>query len=278
MSMPELREPAKIKAAATYNSAADHFDDAPLAFWDRYGRGTVERIGLKPGQSVLDVGCGTGASALPAAEIVGAEGWVLGVDLAEKLLEQAAAKAAAKGLTQAEFRPGDMSALGFADGHFDAVVSVFSIFFVPDMETQMAELWRMVKPGGVLAITTWGHSFWEPVYSVWREAIKEMRPDLYTAFNPWDRISQPDQLAKLFEDSGIPGAKIAPEEGVQTLRTADDWWTMVLGSGLRGTVDSMDAAMAAQLRDRTVGWARENKITAVQTNAIYGVARKVIDG
>ena len=89
MNPLNLTEPAKIKAATTYNRAADHFDDSPLAFWDVSGRLTVERLHLKPGSAVLDVGCGTGASALPAAEVVGASGKVIGVDLAEKLLERA---------------------------------------------------------------------------------------------------------------------------------------------------------------------------------------------
>ena len=66
--MEKITDPAKLKAASTYNAAADHFDDGPLAFWDRYGRGTIERLRLKPGSVVLDVGCGSGASAIPAAE------------------------------------------------------------------------------------------------------------------------------------------------------------------------------------------------------------------
>src|SRR5258708_1934056 len=151
-----LTDPAKIKAATTYNSAADHFDDVPLAFWGVVGRRTVERLDLKLGATVLDVGCGTGASALPAAELVSSSGKVIGVDLAEKLLEQARSKAAQRQLENVEFRLGDMTDLGFPDRHFEAVVSVFSIFFVPDMEAQVRELCRMVEPGGKLAITTCG--------------------------------------------------------------------------------------------------------------------------
>jgi ubiquinone/menaquinone biosynthesis C-methylase UbiE len=55
-----ISEPSKLKAEVTYNAAADHFDDGPLAFWDRYGRRTVERLSLSPGSLVLDVGCGSG--------------------------------------------------------------------------------------------------------------------------------------------------------------------------------------------------------------------------
>ena len=139
---------AKAKAAATYDAAADHFDDEPLSFWERVGRRTVARLGLRAGDRVLDVGCGTGASALPAAQIVGPDGFVVGVDLSARLIDRARTKALIRGLTNIEFRLADMTVLGYPDSHFDAVVSVFSIFFVPDMEGLVRELWRMVRPGG----------------------------------------------------------------------------------------------------------------------------------
>ena len=274
MDQPNPTEQAKIKAAATYNAAAEHFDDPPLAYWDVAGRRTVERLDLKAGSAVLDVGCGTGASALPAAEVVGSSGSVLGVDLAEKLLERARAKATQRQLQNVEFRLGDMTNLGLPDSHFDAVVSVFSVFFVPDMEALVRELWRMVKPGGKLAITTWGERYFAPVYAIWREAIQTERPDLYTAFHPWDRISSPEQLDQLLRDSGVSNAQIVPENGSQALRTPEDWWTIVLGQGMRATVDAMDASTAARLHDRTVGWVRDNDVKAVETNFIFATATK----
>jgi SAM-dependent methyltransferase len=154
------------------------------------------------------------------------------------------------------------------------VVSVFSIFFVRDMEALVRELWRMVKPGGKLAITTWGHDFFEPVYSVWREAVKNERPDLYSAFNPWDRISSPEQVQALLHSSGVPNAEIVPENRTHPLKSPQDWWIIVLGSGLRGTVDEMDAATAARIRDHTIGWISDHQVDAIQTNVIYASATK----
>lgn len=61
----ELTDLAKLKAQKTYDTAADLFDAHPLGFWARYGEHTVVRLRLKPGATVLDVACGTGASAVP---------------------------------------------------------------------------------------------------------------------------------------------------------------------------------------------------------------------
>ena len=114
MTTPALDE-AKARAAATYNAAADHYDDEANAFWQRFGQRTIERLQLAPGAHVLDVCCGSGASALPAAAAVGPTGSVLGVDLAENMLALARVKAERRGLRNAEFRVGDMLALPIDD-------------------------------------------------------------------------------------------------------------------------------------------------------------------
>src|SRR5262245_1454229 len=153
--------PQSHKAETTYNAAADFYDDPANSFWERFGRKTIERLQLKSGVRVLDVSCGSGASALPAAEIVGPTGTVTGIDLAEKLLDLGCKKANERDLINIEFRSGDILNLNF-ENEFDAVVCVFGILFVPDMELAVRELWRAIAPGGKLVITTWGPRFFEP--------------------------------------------------------------------------------------------------------------------
>ena len=257
---------AKAKAAATYNAAADHFDDEPLAFWARHGKATIERLALRPGATVLDVGCGTGASALPAAERVGPAGRVIGVDLAEAMLAKGRAAAAERGLRNIEFRTGDMAQLGYPDGHFDAVICVFAIFFLPDMERQVAELWRMVRPGGQL--------MGEPGTSYFWSAVRRARPDLHASFNPWDRISDPEAVRKLLRDGGVPNADIVAIDDRQKLRSVEDWWTVVLGAGFRWTVEQMGPTIAAQVRNVCIECLWENAVSKIETNAIYAVATK----
>jgi ubiquinone/menaquinone biosynthesis C-methylase UbiE len=265
---------AKAKAERTYNAAADSFDAAPLAFWDRFGRGTIERLSLRPGARVLDVACGSGASALPAAHAVGVDGRVLAVDLAADLLELGRAKAAAQGLTTIEFRRGDMTALGLPDGGFDAVVCVFGIFFVPDMEAQVAELWRLVAPGGQLAITTWGPGFAAPAYGLWQAHVQRLRPDLHSSFNPWDRITTVDAVRKLMADGGVPVAHVQGYDALQALYGAEDFWTIVKGSGLRWVIEQMRDDEAQRLHDSVIADLERLGVGSVETNVIYARARR----
>src|SRR5215467_5703188 len=103
----ELPNDAQRRAAFTYNAAADYFDASPLSFWDYFGRRTIELLSLATGSRVLDVCCGSGASALPAAKTVGPTGKVVGVDLAQELLQLARAKAGEQRLANIQFELGD---------------------------------------------------------------------------------------------------------------------------------------------------------------------------
>ena len=154
------------------------------------------------------------------------------------------------------------------------MICVFAIFFVPDVAKQIRELWRMVCSNGQLAITTWGPRVWEPGSTGWWSAVKELRPDLRAAFNPWDRIADPAALRRLFAEAGVAEAAIVAEDGRQALRSPEDWWTMVLGSGYRWTVDQMEPETAERLRDTNLAWIRSHNVTSVETNVIYAVARK----
>lgn len=272
--MSNQKKIAHRKARDTYNAAADYFDDPANQYWQRYGRRTVERISLQSGARVLDVGCGTGTSAIPAAEIIGTSGKVIGVDLAENLLKIARQKANALELENCEFKVADMETTGYPDKSFDAIVSIFSIFFVQNMEDLAAELWRMLRPNGVLAITTWGPRIFEPMYGKYQSDLKKLRPDLYSAFSPWERITTLDSVEQMMNAAGISNAKAIPESGTIQLARPEDWWKVALGSGLRWTIDNLKDEEAQHLRESNIRWAKENGIDSIETNVIYATARK----
>jgi ubiquinone/menaquinone biosynthesis C-methylase UbiE len=269
-----MPENAQARAAFAYNAAADLYDASPLSFWDYFGRRTIELASLPSGSRVLDVCCGAGASALPAAESVGPMGSVIGVDLAKELLALARTKAIQRRLANIEFEIGDMLSLRFPTETFDAVVCVFGIFFVPDMSRAAGELWSRVRPGGKLAVTTWGPNFCEPANNAFWCSIKEVRPDLYKGFNPWDRIDDPAGLREILDEAGVASPKIIAENRLHPLKSAEDWWTIVLGSGYRGTIEQLTLAERERVKEANLTFLRDGKISAVETNVLYALATK----
>jgi ubiquinone/menaquinone biosynthesis C-methylase UbiE len=270
----KLPDEAQRRAAFAYNAAADFYDSPPLSFWNYFGDQTIQLLSLPPGSSVLDVCCGTGASALSSARRVGARGKVIGVDLAKELLELARAKAAQQRLGNVQFELGDMLSLRFPSESFDAVVCVFGIFFVPDMAMAVRELWRLVRRGGQLAVTTWGPNLFEPANSAFWSSIKNVRAELYKGFNPWDRINDPANLKDILREGGVEAPKITAENRLHPINSAGDWWTIVLGSGYRGTIEQLDASERERVKEVNLAFIREAKISVIETNVLYALATK----
>ena len=275
MAMTPPEDAAAARNRAVFSAAADHFDDDALSFFARISAEAVDRLRLAPGLRVLDVACGTGHASIPAARAVGPSGSVLGADLAAPLLALARAKAGALGLRNVEFVEGDFRALPYPDGAFDVVCCVFGIFFVPDMEAATAELWRMVAPGGRLALTTWGPDLFAPLAETFWTAVRaELGPDAPAASSA-TRLETPDDVRALLAGAGVDGAVDAVAVlGTHPLRDADDWWTIVIGSGMRGAVDQIGPEAAARVRAVCAARVEADGITAVPTNVVHTVATK----
>lgn len=111
----------------------------------------VSFAGVESGQNVLDVACGTGVVALTAARI-GAS--ITGLDLTAELLERARENASIAGLT-IDWHEGDAEALPFPDSSYDVVLSQFGHMFAPRPKVVLAEMLRVLRPGGRIAFTTW---------------------------------------------------------------------------------------------------------------------------
>jgi ubiquinone/menaquinone biosynthesis C-methylase UbiE len=271
----QLQREHSTRAARTYAAAADHYLCPALGFWERWGEATVARLPLSSGDTVLDVCCGAGASALSAARAVGPAGNVVGLDLAEPLLALARQRAANLGLSNVSFRMCDATASGLRSGAFDAVICVFGVFFAADMPAFAAEMWRLVRPGGTLAITTWGPDFCEPASSVFWGTVREIEPALFRAFNPWDEITTGPALAGLFARAGIVDAAVEATTGQHhELERPDDFWDIVLGSGYRATVDALGDEQRQRLCGRVTGELRSRGITKLQNDVVFGNAAK----
>ena len=262
------------RAARTYGAAAGHYSLGALSFWDRFGAATISRLPLAAGDSVLDLCCGAGASAIPAAHAVGAAGRVLGIDVAGPLLELARARAAREGLANVEFRQDDATRTGLPGGNFDAVVCVFGVFFAPDMTAFMQEMWRLVAPGGMLAVTTWGPGLFEPASSQFWECVREIEPSLYKAFNPWDEITTPEALASLFTRAGVPDPAVVDAQAQHPLDSPDRFWEVVLGSGYRATVDALSPEQRDRMQGRLLSELRSQRITVLRTDVVFGTAER----
>ena len=144
INMAAIKQQARSTwMAGDFGVIARHMEGSAARF--------VAGLGIGPGMRVLDVACGTGNLAIPAAK-AGAE--VVGVDIATNLLEQGRERALAEGLS-VEFLEGDAEGLPFQAESFDAVVTMFGAMFAPRYKLVAHEMARVLRPGGLLAMANW---------------------------------------------------------------------------------------------------------------------------
>jgi len=153
IQQPTASQTFKTRDASSYDAVTNQFD----LFTERLSRPLAARLielaCLKPSEHVLDVGTGTGVVALPAAEHVGRNGKVIGIDLSEGMLARAQAKAERAGLgDQVDFRRMDAETLELEDQSFDAALSLFALFHFPNPLSAIKEMFRVLRPNGRLVL------------------------------------------------------------------------------------------------------------------------------
>lgn len=169
----------------------------------------ADAAGIRKGNKVLDVGCGTGVLAREALRRVGREGQVLGLDRNEGMLA-----VAARNEPNIEWRQGDAAALPFEDASFDAVVSQFALMYFPDRMASLREMWRTLAPGGRLAVAAWASIDHARGYRILVEiAVRQCGREAADVLAAPFVLGDQAELAKLFADSGIAEANVALHEG-----------------------------------------------------------------
>ena len=165
-----------------FNSSRSDFAKVTPQLWGPTGQALAFQLQLRPGEAVLDICCGTGASALPAAAAVGPSGVVHAIDLADELLEEGRLIASARALQNIQFvhadatkwePPSSVPAAGY-----DAVASGYGVFFLPHMDTAVARLVHQVRPGGRIGVAVWRKGAMEPyMRAYFRVLARYRKPD-----------------------------------------------------------------------------------------------------
>ncbi len=140
--------------AGVFDRAAATYDAVGVPWFGPIAEGLVEALAPRPGERVLDVGCGRGAVLGPVARLVGPAGTAVGLDLAPEMVRRTAADLA--DLPWVEVRVGDAQAPDLAPGSFDVVASSLVLFFLDDPAAAVRSWWELLVPGGRLGVATFG--------------------------------------------------------------------------------------------------------------------------
>jgi len=152
---PEIAE-QKREMAGVFSRGAATYDQVGPLFFSHFGRRLVELAQIPEGASVLDIATGRGAVLFPAAEAVGPQGHVTGIDLSKDMVKETGREIERRNIKNVQVQVMDAEHLDVPGESFDVVFCSFAIFFFPQLERAVLEMKRVLKPGGRVAVSTWG--------------------------------------------------------------------------------------------------------------------------
>ncbi len=220
----------------TFDTVSDGYDGKALRFFSRSAENMAELLDLRGDEHVLDVACGTGHASIAVARKL-PNGRVTAVDFSSGMLDQARRKAVVLGMGNIEFVEGDMQDLPVPAGAFDAAICAFGIFFVTDMETQLAHIASRAKPGGRVMITSFEEDYFHPLKELFFARIESygVPPHPQT----WKRTASEAGCRDLFEKGGFRHIDVRKRNVGYYLDNADEWWEIVWNAGLRRMVTQL---------------------------------------
>jgi ubiquinone/menaquinone biosynthesis C-methylase UbiE len=229
-----------MKAALkeTFDTVSEGYDGPALKFFLRSAENLAELLGPKGDEHVLDVACGTGHASVAVARRL-QRGRVTAVDFSAGMLGQARRKAEALGIRNISFIEGDMQALPFPEGSFDAAVCAFGIFFVMDMETQLAHIASRVKHGGTIMVSNFREDYFHPLKDLFMDRLAA-----YGVRNPpqaWKRIAHEEGCRQLFATAGLSDIRVETRNVGYHLGSAEEWWDIIWNAGFRRLLAQLSA-------------------------------------
>lgn len=257
-----------------FNLVAAGYDNPAQRYFPMSADRMAEYLKPKPGSRVLDIATGTGMVATAMAQAILPDGRVQGIDLSSKMLDKAFENLTKLGLSNIDLHEMDADKLDFKSNYFDCASCGFGIFFMPDMQASLKEWLRVLKPGARLLFTTFGSSsFGELIKS-----FVSLLPEFDVVFDTeQERLTEMDSCEKFLSDAGYIDIQIHSEQMGYYLVSENDWWEIIMNSGLRSFVAQLDAMQFAKFRAQhlaEVAKLKTDKGIWLDINVIFSMGKK----
>jgi SAM-dependent methyltransferase len=219
--------------SGVFDRAAPTYDRIGEAYHGHFAERLVALVDPPSDARLLDIACGRGA-VLHAAAVRGV-GRLAGIDVSPAMVELARADLGAARVTDVDLRVMDAARLDFPDGAFDVLTAAFVLFFLPDPARAAGEWHRVLGPGGVVAVSTWGvederWSFEDDLLPVAES------PRVGAVHQPFDR---PDDVTGLLGSAGFSDLRVHVEETEIHFVSKEQWWEWHWSFSVRGLLEQL---------------------------------------
>jgi ubiquinone/menaquinone biosynthesis C-methylase UbiE len=243
----------KRQLSGIFDRAAATYDHVGPRVFSHFGRRLVELAQIPRGARVLDVATGRGAVLLPAAESVGTQGHVTGIDLSEVMVQETTRELARRRISlNVEVHLMDAEHLQFPNELFDYVLSGFSLFFFPQLDLAMSEFRRVLKCNGQIGVTTW-HKSSEEQSNWFNKIVRAYLPPEPEALQSTESASRlqpglntPEGLESVMNAAGFTDIQVVSEAMDFTYATEEEFWMTLWSHGSRGTLERIERTTGSE--------------------------------
>jgi ubiquinone/menaquinone biosynthesis C-methylase UbiE len=224
-----------------FTKVSKGFDQTGPRFFSYFGELLVNFSDIKEGFKVLDVGCGRGASLIPAAKRVGKLGKVVGIDIAKGMIAELEKDVERLKLNNVELFVVDVEKLELID-EFDIILCGFSITSFPDVKAVFDKLRKVLKPGGKVAVSNWhknAHNGWDWMSKAIGDHVTKENPLLKTNGVGYE-FDTAETMTEFLEKMGLTNIEVKVYEKLFYYKDKEQWWQTSLNNGMRGVLDRMN--------------------------------------
>ncbi|NOX76343.1 MAG: class I SAM-dependent methyltransferase [Gammaproteobacteria bacterium] len=234
--------------SSVFDQVCGGYDDAALRFFPFTAAHIVSSLHPLAGWKVLDVATGTGALAVALAQAVGPSGRVLGIDLSEGMLDQASKNVKKMALNNVDFLLMDAEQPTCEDNYFNAVTCSFGLFFLPDMAGALRQWRRVTRPGGRVMFSSFTERAFRQPGEQFVQDLEAAGLDMSEKTLASARLKDADVCRELMLDAGFSDIQQEVLQVGYYLRDAEQWWSVVWNSAMRGLVASLGPDALAAFR------------------------------
>lgn len=247
--MPEPKMITKQMIEQVFDDSAIPYDRVGPNIFTQFGKRLIDKMPLVPGAHLLDVATGKGAVLLPSARRLGPQGKAIGIDLSEKILQEAQRVGREEGLTNIELRKMDAEYIEFSDQTFDFVTCAFALNLFPNQEAALREMYRVCKTGGFIGVATFDRTTppFSPGLQVLMQQLTAYKVEM---MRPQPLAYTPQELEALLGRPGFSSIQTYNETNDIVYGNLEDLWAFILTvPGTRVPIMNMNEETRAKFKD-----------------------------
>lgn len=247
----------------TFNKVSAVFDGSGPRYFTYFGERMVELAGIKEDEKVLDVASGKGASLFSAAEKVGKNGVVIGIDIAEGMVNEIDLEIQRRNIKNVHAMVMDAEKLEFANETFQHILCGFGVFFLPNYKVAFHEFMRVLKYGGRFSFTTflrkkddkfiWLDELFDKYLPVYEDELDEYQSEDIPEFDT------EEGLYKILNQAGFKNIQVISEEKVFIYKDEQEWWEKLWTHGAITTLEKIPKDMLEDFKSEVFEKLKEMK-------------------